>query len=744
MQTTHAVECGKYIRLFDLLMVGFEEARELAFTGRADEAAELLYEKLLEKLRARQPLPLHGDATQDAKDADDLLQNRVRLLNGAPEDVGCPVDWHHHIKEHSQWTAHLGYFYRFNALARRYHATGDERYAEKWFQYVEDFIDRMPYGTPELTYFPSRPMVLNDRKTCDNGESDHSSPAHWISLSAHQRLEAWIDGLILLSRSKALTPVRLFRMLESLNGDHYYCLVGNPRANTPNQYIATSFSLLMLGLTFPELKNGSSAFLLGLSRVEDAIDSQMLKDGSDLEQSPNYNTNLLRMVERALSALKDAPESRRKHFDRAARRRLLFLLNVCTPDLHFIDIAKTHAAHSMAPDLLKFSRLFKVPHVAWVASRGSEGAPPNFLNCALNYGGYYVFRSDWTDQARFLLMKASPRGQGHLAEDCCALAVCAFSRNLIVFTGNYSYSDGTAVDRAMRLYSPCSVSHATVLVDGEGQQRTGLWRKTVPDRQICDLPEFHAKDFRPLPNRALDGSAFAYAEGFYDDGYGPGNALQVRHERKVLDVKGRGWLVIDVLRDTWCPGAEHAYTQVWPLAPDFAAEEVCADGGKVETCSAGPNLTLVPIVPSTFVVELHRAEEDPARGWYVREYQERVPKTDVHVRWTGKGVQVVGTWIQPRASGEAAGCVKVSTASPPAEGSLQASISFADGAVLDFCWAQEGADVLELGPCELSARLRTAQGVTAFSLRKAGGDDAAVEVSGSGRAVTVGRMYSLE
>lgn len=673
------------IRLFDLLQESLGDARRLVGAGDTVGAMRCLDRFARDRLRA-QPFPDPVDWDAEKRQADLLLDRHLLLppVHREPFALATPVDWRKRYEEDECWNGHMGFFYGFTPLARLYGRTGDERYAAAWCEYVGEFLDAVGYRTPTLSYFPSRPMALNDRKSCDNGECDHASPGHWISLSAASRSDQWLEGCRWLADSPHLTEEFLARILRSLYEDHWLCLVNNPRSNTPNQYFHTSTALLRLAQAIPEARNASAAFLIAHARLCDAIATQVYPDGTDIEQSPNYNPNTTKHIKAILAMLADAPESRKSAFRDAARRRVRYIAQAVTPDLGMIDLAKAHHADNYRTLLLEQGRLFGVPEAVWLATEGREGSAPTYRSVAMPYSGFYVLRSGFEPTAEYVFFKASPRpAGGHMHEDNLSFILAAGDRLLLVDSGNFSYTGNTPLDRAMNAYSDHTLSHSTVCVDGQGQSRRIAMQRDRPDPY--EVPSVSARGARKLANRCLAGARFEYVEGDYADGYGPDNALRVRHARRILWVKGRGWLVIDLLDP---PDAqEHAYTQAWMLGPDFAGH--CALRGDTATTTApGTNLRLHLLQPHAFAAQVLCGQDEPPCGWYTVHYGQRVPKPDVHVTWRGTGRQLVATWVQT----DATPAVR-SQLAHLAGGRLRVRIEFGDDASLE---ADVGSDAAPL------------------------------------------------
>lgn len=636
----------QFLALIDLQMEGLETARRLAQQGEISKATKLVCDRFRDRLAESVPTVVFpgnlADPAVAREQADRALENRVSLINSPYIDIGTPIDWFTRGEEDNQWSAHLSYMSWILPLATTYAATRDEIYAEKWFEIIEDFLTHHAYGSPAMEYSPSRPMLMNDLKTCNNGES-RSTPVSWMSLSCHFRIDRWLGSLAFLARSAALTDERLIRILGSLTGEHAHIIVGNPRENTPNQFIANALSLLRLSVMFPEFKICAAYFLIAFDRVHRAITNCMPPDGSDLEQSFNYNSGLPRNLLRVLELLKKAPPSRREFIAEAARKRTRFLAAVTTPSLQLPSVAKTNA-QEIAPTLLDIAEKLGMDDVLFMATGGSRGTAPGFTSVAIAYGGYYVLRSDWTPNAEFLFFKASAPGIGHAHEDCLSLHASAWGRDLLVDSGNFSYTLQTPKDLAMNDYCKSTWAHNGVLVDGEGQER--FHRRSRGTRNHDEVPELRAIDCEALPNRHWLGKNFGFVEGVFADGFGKNDHIPVRHRRQIIWLRGLGWLVLDRL---FGDHSAHRFTQLWQLGPEFGPHEVAVspNGKGVRTQTEGVNLALHFLNPADMRIELHSGEEQPARGWFCPDYSERVPKTDVHVNWEGSTPQTVATFIHP-------------------------------------------------------------------------------------------------
>ncbi len=698
---------------FDLLQVGLAAARAAATAGDATTARREVLAAVRRRLGG-QEAPTNVPAG-NLEQAEGLLQRRLALLNYPTVDLAEPIDWLMMRDRDDQWTQHLGYFKWSLSLARAWRSTGRVAFAQAWRGYVADLLDNAWYGRPDWPSDPSRPRVEIGRRVSDNGEA-----TQWNSLAVATRTDVLLDGLALVLDSGVVDDELLLACLDALWRDGLLCLVNNPRTNTPNQYLHTGQALLRLGLALPEHVNASAACELGLVRLRDALARQVLPDGSDLEQSPNYNYGILRL-ERQLRSL--LPTDLQAPFTDAARRRLRFLTTLHYPDGHQVEIAKSGYGADQRPILAEFAAELGVPAElavpgaahpwgGWYALKHYQSnalvRPEDSARSAWGVGRSPAATAEQPGEAdnepvgsgsaglwpstSYLLLKACGPGAGHVHEDSLSCVLWSNGRRLLIDSGNFSYGSSTDLDRRMNSYSRDGRSHSGVLVDGHGPRRIAV--QNALRGELWEEPRQRADRMPRLGNRALAGQRFALVEGSYDDGHGDG--LTVRHRRRILQVAGLGWLVLDLLDPI--DEAEHGYTQLWQLPPEAAGTVVIADG----TVST-PALRLRAMPPAQPIISLLVGSEDPVGGWYFPTYGQRQPKPDVHVTWRGRGRQLAATWLAD------AGMPAVQNAQVQrTTGQLSLELSFADGQSLVVAAAAEAIPLAVGGiteRCELMALL---------------------------------------
>jgi hypothetical protein len=227
----------------------------------------------------------------------------------------------------------------------------------------------------------------------------------------------------------------------------------------------------------------------------------------------------------------------------------------------------------------------------WYASDGKQGQPPAELSHAFPYAGYYVMRSGWDPDARWLWFDGGPFGYGHQHEDKLEIVVAAYGRRFLVDPGNYTYERSK-----WRSYFIDSPSHNVVLVDGQPQRRRGQRRESYVVKE-------------PLPHVWVSKPDYDYVEAAYDEDFGGDVKRGVSQTRAVLFVKPDFWVVLDTL--TARDGREHAYDALFHFDG-----KVKADGLRLVTQNAGePNITVAARPDPGLSLKIVEGQEDPVQGW---------------------------------------------------------------------------------------------------------------------------------
>ena len=149
----------------------------------------------------------------------------------------------------------------------------------------------------------------------------------------------------------------------------------------------------------------------------------------------------------------------------------------------------------IAPFLERYDR----PDWVWFASNGKQGTPPEFRLQELPTAGYYTMRSDWTDQALFLVVKNSNTTRfGHNQADNMTFELSAFGQRLMSDSGCYNYSG----EPEWRQFFRSPVAHQLVSLDDKPILSRGQKLESRSAPASADHPPL---DILKLKNEPTDG-----------------------------------------------------------------------------------------------------------------------------------------------------------------------------------------------------------------------------------------------
>ncbi|XXX78698.1 heparinase II/III family protein [Sorangium sp. So ce134] len=249
-----------------------------------------------------------------------------------------------------------------------------------------------------------------------------------------------------------------------------------------------------------------------------------------------------------------------------------------------------------SPQDMEFGADLIAHHLIYIDDAVAPEEPP-FLTRFMPDAGNAVFRSDWGEDARWLLLLAehgSARKAIHDHVDGTSFSLAAYGEYLLIDAGYYKPD---SLDNAKTSQSP---SHNVILIDG----------RSAPDKGVFD----HFGDADAWIRNTHDGDAIDYAEAHQD--------YQDTHvERSVAFVDGRYFVVGDRLATSHPAARAHAWRLhgyagltsggTFELLPDGARWERARAGVEARVQSTAPGLAVVepPYTPLT-VPHVHEFEQD--------------------------------------------------------------------------------------------------------------------------------------
>ncbi len=497
------------------------------------------------------------------------------------------------------------------ALVRAYWRTGDEGYAEQFWQLVEDWrVHNPPYQGP-----------------------------NWrCGQETTFRVMAWCFGLYGFADAQATTPQRVHQLAQmiALSGERIASNLDYALSQRNNHGVSEGAGLWTIGILFPELRSAAGWREQGRQVLERLAQDLITEDGAFSQHSLNYHRVMLHdyLWALRLGDLNGQPLSAavRERVHRAALLlyQLLNQADGAAPRYGANDGALVlpldncdhrdyrpvvQAAFYQTTGVRVQPRGPWDEALLWLGGLAALAAPEQPLAqqpISLPQGGYYTFRS--TESFVFTRCGAFKERPGHA--DLLHVDLWWRGQNIAVDPGAYSYNAPPPWDDPLAR----TAYHNTVTVDGLDQMNRVsrfLW-----------LP--WARGWVRRQARSRQG-VLSYWEGEHD-GYRRLTA-PVRHRRAVLGLGADVWLVIDDL-DNAAAEREHSYRLHWllhdyPYTADLAANQLALT-------TSGGSYYLQWGAEGAALSTLLRAADDGPRGWQAPYYLERTPALSLAAAVTGQ------------------------------------------------------------------------------------------------------------
>ncbi len=357
-------------------------------------------------------------ATEDEiKMADNALKHIFTGQSAYPPVFcGDDINWGMRPVPDNEWVWQLNRMYFWDAMAKAYLHTGDEKYAAEWCYQLIDWT----------------------RKNPNDGKHGYA----WRSIEAGIRGHSWTGLYQHFIGSAHFTPEVLVAFLNSCY-DHATYLMTQYRTGS-NWSLMEAEGLAFIAVTFPEFKDSGKWRAEAFRRLNAEINIQVYPDGYQRELATGYHTGcinwFLNTVELArMNGFGDAfPDSYLKTVEKMCEVPM---------KLTFPDGSSTQFGDSWAGipgqyfgRLREWSKMFDRKDFLFVASEGREGVMPDSTAWAYPVSGFYSMRSGWNKDAICLILKCGPDGGGHCQPDNGTFELYAGGRNLMPDAGSYIYS----------------------------------------------------------------------------------------------------------------------------------------------------------------------------------------------------------------------------------------------------------------------------------------------------------------
>lgn len=601
--------------LFNALDLGREELRDVkaALDGSDTTRAKVA---LVAHFRARAK-PVGPELSPDGsasglRAANEICDHVFRLAGCSPTRLERVIQWNEDPHHYDQWAIALNRHFQWVTLGRAYAATKDEKYAREFVEQLNSWVQAMPVRIG--SYYLEGPFLERGRTP--------------LSLDAGIRMaQTWWLAFCYFKDSPSFDVEAQFRMLRSFLDHAHYLMDPRTFRVGSNWGAMETAGLMYLAVMLPEFKEGPVWLRTACARAVEAQKAQVYTDGAQIELTPGYHwvtlVNFLSMLDVTRRNDVKLPVS----FQEGLEKMFEYFVAVAMPDGYtpaLNDSGKLWISQPLRQGLELFPQR---ADFEFFASDRKRGVPPVPTSWALTNAGWYVMRTGWKTDDRYLFFEAGPFGAAHQHEDKLNLVVHAGGRTILTEGGTYSYDSSD-----WRRYILSTRAHNTVMVDGMEQNRS-----KKPETWVV---------WNSGKNRWQTGPDFDFAEGCYDSGYGPTNAVRVTHTRQVIFAKPDYWLVLDTLMPA--DDREHRYEAMFHLDADDAVVDPVTKSVSVEY--GGSAFRIQPLRADGMAIEIIKGQKQPVvQGWLpTGRHNELKPIPTAVYRWTARGPVVTAFVLQPR------------------------------------------------------------------------------------------------
>jgi hypothetical protein len=554
---------GRLFALWDLNYPGLGRVKELVQKKQWEAASYALvdyYENHRPDLLERpKQVPETRPADFTTKEADLALEMKTPAEEEGVADIG--PDWNHYAIWPTRGGVGLTRGGIRKYIANTYRCTGDRKYAKLWNEVnyccLRDQPNPVEAGVyPKTGSLPPAPPA------------GIAGGSMWSSLSIGPRASFGFVYYRWFVDCPEFTPDVRAAFIFNLADMADVLLRHKAGGNWTTQIKS---ALMELAEQHPEWRDAKAMMEQGFGGLVENLLETVHPDGPLKEATSNYHlltlNRFVRLLEQAGRLKVAVPEEARRRGQKAAEYPTFAVL----PDFTVPLWGDSNPVTKPGDVLKSAAKLFGRPDMLWVATEGKQGTPPTVNSIAFPTAGYFVMRSGWTSDARYLaLHNGHSTSHGHW--DALGVIMAAHGRQLVVDPGVYIY--GT--EHARRLTR--AASHSTV---------------TVGDRDARN------------DNGKNDWASNAKWDYFAGTNAGYAGAGGTHHRRQIIFAKPDYWVVRDGVMG---PVGGNIVSRF--VLSDTQAEQ---EGMTIRTKHAsGGNLA---IIPAGGVASAHIAAMQRAASW---------------------------------------------------------------------------------------------------------------------------------
>jgi len=415
------------------------------------------------------------------------LEGLFRLpgTGGKKVFAGNPPDWYRRVNNDNEYLWQLNRMEHWQPLLQAYSLTGEERYARKVIDELENWIQSVP--------------VINRPEDYDIDYFEQCHPLRLLECGI-RLYKTWPLIIEHLGSSPLLTVKLLEKYLLSVISQTrllaYYAPLLWPLADH-NHYLMENLGILTTACYFPELQQSDEWKSQAIRELERCSKMQLTKMGGQIEGCPSYHNGTMFWFGWVILLARRFSIEISSHYLERYRKNLNYSLYCLRPTGTTVPVGDSHANNlsimAAVYGYLALGDMYWLNHISRIISKeviiqtayqyiwhgNSAGQfirdmgeitgmpkeqelPLNLFNPVL---GQVMMRQSWDDKASSLLMTCrSPIQNFHAHIDLMSFDYTALGKNLICDPGLFTYRED--LDREE---FKTTASHSTIMIDGHNQ-----------------------------------------------------------------------------------------------------------------------------------------------------------------------------------------------------------------------------------------------------------------------------------
>lgn len=412
-------------------------------------------------------------SAKDLKWANDALQHIFVGQSAYPSYFcGDNIDWGSRPVPDNEWVWQLNRMYFWDAMAKVYRETKDEKYAREWCYQLLDWTAKNP--------------------------RDDSHKYAWRSIEAGIRGYRWTGLFQHFIQSPNFTPEVLVAFLNSCY-DHAEFLMTVYRTGS-NWGLMEAEGMAFIAITFPEFANAEKWKTEAFRRLNNEINNQVYSDGHQRELAIGYHLGCIGWFYRTyeLAKLNKLEKAFPASYLKTIEKMCEVPMKIGMPDGTNVQFGDAWVGTPGQHDekFMEWAEMFNRSDFLFLGSGGIKGHKPDQTAFSLPESGLYSMRSGWDSSAICLVLKCGPDGGGHCQPDNGTFDVYAGDRNLMPDAGSYIYSG----DPENRAWFRQTKVHKTLTLNGEDTKYAPKLLKWQPGNDL-DILVVENKSYENLTHR---------------------------------------------------------------------------------------------------------------------------------------------------------------------------------------------------------------------------------------------------